>query len=90
MEFMLFVENFKLLLLQCIANIVLSGLSLKYINTEKKTDDTDPTPNDNENENKPLIVQEIEKLKQELELKELKEEYLSLYKKLHKDDKKEQ
>ena len=83
-EFLFFTDNFILLTFQSLSNIALSILSLK--NTEP-IDSEQNNPIEEETE-KSLIKQEIAQMKEQLELKELKDEYMKLYLQVHDDDKK--
>lgn len=85
-EFLLFSDNFILLTFQSLSNIALSILSLQ--NTEPiDSEPNNPIEKEEETE-KSLIKQEIAQMKEKLELKELKDEYMKLYLQVHDDDKK--
>ncbi len=85
---MMYNDCFILLLISCVANVCCSLISLGRYNNVNKEDSEEkvlPVKSGDGTEND-IVKSEIEKLKKELELQDLKKEYESLYKKLHKND----
>lgn len=80
-EFLFYVDLFLLLTFQCVGNITLSGIGLKYIkdeeinNIETKDDIEVLSP-------KTQLEKEIQELKDSIEIEKLKNEYKTLYKQL--------
>lgn len=75
---MLYVDCFVLLLISCVANICCSVISYgKYNKEYNEESDCDDVDNCESTEND-IVKSEIEKLKKELELQDLKKEYESL------------
>jgi len=81
-EYLMFFSIFLIQTFQSIFNLVLSSLGLKY---SKNNDEKENTIINKQHQS---IKNEIEEMKQQLELKQLKDEYLKLYLQVHDDDKK--
>lgn len=82
-EYSYYVNLFLLLTFNGVSNIVLSALSLKYCNEESVNE-----VNKNEveqNDGKSLLRKEIEQMKEQLEIENLKSEYYALYSQMQKN-----
>lgn len=78
-------DSFLVLVFATLSNLIAPICSLAIMNREQTDENKEKNEIEEDNENK-LIRTEINKLKQQLELEDLKKEYASLYKQLHKGD----
>lgn len=84
-EYSYYINIFLLLIFHCLSNTILSILSLYYCKEDVSQLST--SNNKEQNDEKTEIKNEILKMKDQLELENLKNEYKILYQKLHQNNK---